>query len=193
MTFSIGGCRVAVSLPFLAAAALLLTLDSGGAVQTGFLCAAFHESAHFAAMKLTGDAPRGIRLTPFGAEIARGPELRSYRKDIAVSLAGPLANLAAWALLWIFTGRSLWSDANLLLAVCNLLPVEPLDGGQALLAFLSMRRGPEKARKTVLVCSFCTLIPFAAAGFFVLLRSRWNFSWLAAACYFMWYLLAKDR
>ncbi len=194
MTFFIGRCRVTVGFFFLAVIALLLTLDQSGAAQTGLACAALHECAHLAAMGALGCMPREIRFTPFGIDIIKPCRTdRSYGRDVLISLAGPLANLAAAAVCFaVFRLRfPMFLLANLVLFVLNIAPVEPLDGGQALQAFLCTKMEPGRAAKMVSVISFLALVPLACAGFLILFRSKWNFSLLFVSCYLMVLLLMK--
>ena len=193
MKFRIGDCRITVGFPFLAVIALVLALDRSGVAFIGLVCAALHEAAHIAAMRSTGGMPREMRFTAFGIDLVRPSEKRSYGRDALVSFAGPAANLAAAGLCFILFQRKfeIFLAANLLLFGLNILPVEPLDGGQALLSLLCLKMEPEKAGGIVSAVSFFALIPLAAAGFFVLLRSRWNFTLLFAACYLTALLLMK--
>lgn len=194
MTFWAGHCRVSVGVPFLAAAALLLALDRSGTAAAGLACAALHEAAHLAAMKWAGCMPREIRFTAFGIDIVRPGENRSYGRDVFVSLAGPFANLAAFLFSWCFEKTAgPYPAVNFLLFALNILPVAPLDGGQAFLSALCLRTRREKAEKIVSAVSFCTLLPLAVLGILVLLRSKWNFTLLFAACYLAALLLMKKE
>ncbi len=196
MTFFLGRCRVIVGFPFLAVIALLLALDRSGMAAAGLFCAALHEAAHLAAMAAFSSLPGEIRFTPFGIDILRDGRASGYRRDALVSLAGPLANFAAAALAFAFSGMRFRNFVlgNFLLFAFNILPIAPLDGGQALSAFLCLRLAPEKADRIVSAVSFLLLVPLALAGFLILLRSRWNFSLLFACCYLTALLLMKkDR
>lgn len=193
MTFRVGDCRVAVGFPFVAVIALVLALDRSGAAFLGLVCAALHETAHIAAMKALGELPQEMCFTAFGIDLVRRSEKRSYGRDALVSFAGPTANLAAAGLCFcLFPGKfQIFLVVNLLLFGLNILPVAPLDGGQAMRSLLCCKMEPEKADRVVTAVSFLVLIPLAAAGFFVLLRSRWNFTLLLAACYLTALLLMK--
>ena len=81
--------------------------------------------------------------------------------------------------------------SNALLAGFNILPVEPLDGGQALLSLLSLCLPREQAYRTVQMISFVVLVPIAALGFLVLFQSHWNATLLLAAVYLLFLLLMK--
>ena len=114
-----------------------------------------------------------------------------------MALAGPAANLLAFAVCWgaFLLTSSLYlanlAAANLLLALLNALPVGPLDGGQALYSFLCRSREAERSEKIVEVVSFFVILPIAILGFFILLRSRYNFSLLIVSGYLMLMLLLK--
>jgi stage IV sporulation protein FB len=196
VTFTLGRCRVTVGFPFLAVIALLLTLDRSGMAAAGLLCAALHEAAHLAAMAALRCLPREVRFTPFGIDILKpGRAEGSYRRDVWVSLSGPLANLAASALAFAFFGMRFprFVLGNFLLFAFNALPIAPLDGGQALFALLCLKMEPEDAERISSVLSFVLLAPLALVGFLILLRSRWNFSLLLVCCYLLALLLLKKE
>lgn len=79
------------------------------------------------------------------------------------------------------------------MAVMNLLPVEPLDGGQALFCLLAPHMEEPRARRVVLLVSVLTILPLAAAGFYVLLHSGYNFTLLAVSVYLVLLLLLKRK
>jgi stage IV sporulation protein FB len=144
-------------------------------------------------MRALGETPQEMRFTAFGIDLVRQGEERSYLRDALVSFAGPAANLAAAGLCYALFQRKyeLFFMMNLLLFGLNILPVAPLDGGQAMCALLCRRLAPDTAGRIVEAVSFFVLIPLALAGFFVLLRSRWNFTLLFAACYLTVLLMMK--
>lgn len=193
MTFRVGSCRVGVGIPFLTVVALMLALDRSGMAFAGLVCAAAHEAAHIFAMRALGELPEQMRFTAFGIDLVREEKRRSYYRDALVSLAGPAANLACAGFCLCLPGgrQSFYFAASLVLFVLNILPITPLDGGQALRSVLCARIGQEKAERVVTAVSFVTLVPLAAAGFFTLLRTRWNFTLLLVVCYLTALLLLK--
>lgn len=172
---------------------MALALDRSGVAFVGLVCAALHEASHIAAMMELGEVPQEMRFTIFGIDLIRRNEKRSYFHDALVSFAGPAVNLAAAVLCFVlFRTRYLtFLTVNLLLFGLNIMPVAPLDGGQAMRALLSRKIEPEKAERIVTVVSFFALVPMAAAGFFVLLQSRKNFTLLLAVSYLGALLLMK--
>jgi len=194
LTVFIRGCRVSVSFFFLAAAALILTEDQSGTALLTFAAAALHETGHLLVMRRFRVRLLQVRFTPFGVDIEKSVGTdRSYPRDALISLSGPLTNLVTAALFYLFgSGCSLFILVNLALALFNLLPIEPLDGGQALYSLLCIRFRPEQSAKAVAVVSFLVLTPLAVVEFIALFRSPWNFSLFLTCVYLMTLLLFKN-
>ena len=193
MNFTIRDFRLHISFFFLAALTFLLLTDRDGVALHGLLAAMIHESGHLLAMLLLRTPPAELRLCPFGIEfVKRESRANHYIEDAVISLAGPCAHAVAGAVfLSLGQGENVFFAANFLLAVLNLLPIEPLDGGQTLFSFLCLRHPLETAGKVIEVVSFFTLLPLSVLGFVVLFRSQHNFSLLLAACYMMALLMLK--
>ena len=160
------------------------------------LVALQHECAHaFAAARL-GYSLRTIVLMPFGAVIDGDMQNITLKDEISVALAGPLCNLftagffvALWWLaptVYAFTDVACYS--SLCIALVNLLPAYPLDGGRVFKACLTrgfLKKGDaynaaeQKAGK---ICRTVTL-SFAILFFLLFLglcvRGTPNFTLLA--------------
>ena len=128
-----------------------------------------HECAHaFAAAKL-GYKLNAIVLMPFGAVIDGDLQGISLKDEIFVALCGPLCNLftavffvALWwfaPTMYAFTDVACYSSLSI--ALVNLLPAYPLDGGRILKCFLIRVLGKfrtDKAEKRAeLFCRWITL------------------------------------
>jgi Zn-dependent protease len=125
-----------------------------------FFAVLFHEFGHLAAALMRGIRPKTLMLLPVGGvQIRESSDLDSKRdaqNEIYIALAGPLVSLILAAIAYLVasfispqdllhTGKPLdpqnllksavW--ANLLLAVVNLLPAYPLDGGRLLRVLLA--------------------------------------------------------
>ncbi len=133
--------------------ALLYYVDPMGCFFPFLAAAVFHELGHLAALLAFHVPIRRLRLRLSGAALETGP--MSYRQELFCALAGPAANLLLLPL-----GRY-WprlATLSLLLALFNLLPFPPLDGGRALRAALSLRlRESTVARVLSLVTILCAL------------------------------------
>jgi len=138
-----------------------------------FACVVLHELGHSLVAKLFGIPVREIVLLPIGgvAQMQKNPEKPLH--ELLIALAGPLVNVAIAALLWlgvarVFPGgldpKALATDAaaapspgllliwlfaaNVSLALFNMIPAFPLDGGRVLRALLAMGIGFPKATRT---------------------------------------------
>lgn len=194
MNFTIGGCRIWFSYFFFALIAVLLLFDTSGVAAAGLAATALHEFSHLGLMYAFDNLPEEIRFNAFGIDIIRTsrPD-HGYLRDALVSLAGPAANLLAAGLFFTFCGSMAKNlvMANMALFLFNLLPIEPLDGGQALYALLCLHWEPNTAARTVEMISFFVLLPLSAAGFLVLFRSPGNFTLLAVYVYLIFMLIYK--
>lgn len=120
-----------------------------------FVSILLHEFGHAAMSKRFGWGPSTILFWGMGGlAISQRPGRRDPKKDIAVSLAGPAVNLVlagiAFPLLYVLEGGMaagtlvgefvrLMFALNLFWAIFNLLPIYPMDGGQALQKALEIR------------------------------------------------------
>lgn len=193
LSFSLGTCRI--KLRFSCFALLAFCCLFAGIAGGAFLLSAvlLHEAAHIAAMCFLHAPPLSAELSALGCRIILDPQKRlTYRENILVSLAGPSVNLLSFFVMAVsgMPGH-LFASASLTLGILHSLPVEPLDGGLALHAFLSERLDPVRAGKLSFAVSLTVLFPLAVLGFLVLLYTRYNFSLLALSLYLMLYLVLK--
>jgi Zn-dependent protease len=118
-----------------------------GAILTLFVFASIlaHELGHAWVARRTGLTIQRITLFVFGGVARAAGEPASPGAELAVAVAGPATSLAVAlgceGLRWLVSGLTTlelaarWlARANLLLALFNLLPGVPLDGGRALRA-----------------------------------------------------------
>lgn len=128
---------------------LWLALSPAG-LFLSFLCSVvLHELGHWLVLKACGFPLQRLQITALGC-IMQTPPL-PYRIEGICALAGPAVNLLLFSLgLHWNAGFSL---VNLTLAVFNLLPLWPLDGGRFLRAVLQDLLAPGPARTIEFVIS----------------------------------------
>ncbi|MCB9777842.1 MAG: site-2 protease family protein [Alphaproteobacteria bacterium] len=111
-----------------------------------------HELGHALVGRLFGVRTRDITLYPFGGVARMQATALAPWPELAISAAGPAVNLvlAAVALGLQRLGVPLAGEllvVNLGMALFNLLPAFPMDGGRVLRAVLSLGRDPLRATR----------------------------------------------
>lgn len=142
-----------------------------------FLCVLLHEFGHIFTARAFGVPTPYVTLLPIGgvAQLERIPE--EPRQEFLIAIAGPLVNVAITILLVVFAGATLQSSAahaidntqiamidrlaavNLFLALFNMVPAFPMDGGRVLRAALAVRLG--YVRATEIAASIGQFVAFA--------------------------------
>ena len=111
--------------------------DSCGIFWPFLAAMTVHELAHAAVLLLLGGRIESVRLSFAQVELWTG--LISDRTELWSTAAGPGINLLCG---WLFRRwMPAFAAVSLLLALFNLLPVWPLDGGRLLRTLLRMRWG----------------------------------------------------
>jgi len=149
----------------------------------------WHELAHVAAAATYGLPTERVVLHPFGGTAVFTRPLDRPRQELVVVLAGPASNLLLsgvfllmrWVLERLFhplpqptpafpsppVWAYLFSLSNLFLALFNLLPAFPLDGGRALRALLAMRLSYKKATQIVTFVAQLLALLFVIGALFL--------------------------
>jgi len=142
-----------------------------------------HEMSHAIVARRFGLGIEGITLFLFGGVAELKDEPESATSEFWIAVVGPLTSFALAAMFW-FIGElirvvadptalsaliSYLATINLILAIFNLLPAFPLDGGRILRAFLWYRSGALlKATYTASRISSTLAYMLIALGFFAL-------------------------
>lgn len=149
-----------------------------------FLCVLLHEFGHIFTARAFGVSTPYVTLLPIGgvAQLERIPE--EPWEEFLIAIAGPAVNAVITLLLVYVAGAGMRLDAatavdngaislidrlavvNLFLAVFNLIPAFPMDGGRVLRAALASRMG--YVRATEIAASVGQFVAFAL-GFIGLL------------------------
>ena len=174
---SVAGTAVRIHVTFLLFLAWIFGVSyvSGGpqAAWSGlvfmvllFLCVLLHEFGHIFTARAFGVATPDVILLPIGgvSRLERIPE--KPREEFLIAIAGPLVNVAIAALLVAIGGASLQfrklasldisggslvdqlAAVNVFLALFNLIPAFPMDGGRVFRAILATRLGYVRATET---------------------------------------------
>ena len=169
-----------------------------------FLCVVLHEFGHALTARRYDIRTLDITLLPIGGVARMESMPENPRHEIWVALAGPAVNIVIALLLWPFAAAGdhvdntlLFTAAeggsvsfvdqlmriNLMLALFNLLPAFPMDGGRVMRAVLSMIMPRERATRTAASMGQALAIVLAIVG---LMGNPWLvfiavFIWIGAA------------
>ena len=166
-------------------------LLSVGYILTLFACVVLHEFGHALTARRFGIKTKDITLFPMGgmARMEKMPE--SPKEEFLVAIAGPLVNvvIAGGLFLYMYFSPTVYTPGfpagamtadkfipslfavNVIMAVFNLIPAFPMDGGRIFRALLSLKL--ERARATQVAANLGQFI----AILFVLLGLFYNI-WL---------------
>ncbi len=107
-----------------------------------YLITIFHEYGHALAAKYYNYKTNKIELNLIGGA-AFVEEIRDYKHQLNVAIAGPLVNLILIPILFLFINLNIFFVKifvlNFLIMLFNLIPALPLDGGRVFRAVLSMQ------------------------------------------------------
>ena len=155
-----------------------------------------HEFAHALVARRFGVGTDAIALFLFGGAAILDREPPTPRAEIAIALAGPLASALLGGL--AFGGDVLFAQfsnpaalaasdlgailasSNFAIALFNLLPAFPMDGGRVVRALLwHRRRHCASATAQASLTGLVSAAAFASAGAYMLYAQRdWSYAWL---------------
>ena len=163
-----------------------------------------HELSHLAVGIMLGFKPAKIELNPLGLSLAFKPNWNDYNlkiknanafeiKKIIVALAGPISNLLIAVITGIITSPSNITNlifyANILIAIFNLLPIYPLDGGRVIKGLLHIIFGKWRAKKIINEVSFIVTIILTAISSIAVFYFK-NIAIVAIIAY-LWVIILK--
>lgn len=183
------------------------------------LFAFIHELGHLAMGLILGFKPKEIKVTPVGMKIEFAIKCEEYNKKILkgnllgikreiIALAGPLTNFIIVIIVSILKNIkpeleqiSFFSIttinlqdviyANLLIAIFNLIPIYPLDGGRIIKEILHICIGLGRSEKYTYMISKTMIILLTAISSVVILYIR-NISILIIVVY-LWILMIIEK
>ena len=133
---------------------------------TMMICAILHELGHLIMGIILGMKPEKLEIIPIGIRITFKLNIKDINKKvkkankleikkILIAIAGPAINI----LLIIISATTKiniiakinFIYANLLLAIINLVPIYPLDGGRILKGIITIFKGKQKGEQTTII------------------------------------------
>jgi Zn-dependent protease/predicted transcriptional regulator len=140
-------------------------------ICAAFVCVTLHELGHSLVAQRFGVEVKEILLLPIGGVAQLRREPRKASQELLIAIAGPLVNVLIAAILFAalrpgaldevvpFAGSEVFSAPsvrgfagwllffNTGLALFNMIPALPMDGGRVLRALLTMRVGKQRATR----------------------------------------------
>ena len=126
--------------------------------------AIIHELGHLLLGLILGEKPKEIKLTPLGLSMILKINTKEYNKKIKkanllelkkilIAIAGPLTNIIIIILAIFFNIENSKLESivysNLMIAIFNLLPIYPLDGGRIIKGILHIYFGKQKSEEII--------------------------------------------
>ncbi|MGB8490911.1 MAG: site-2 protease family protein [Bacteroidales bacterium] len=151
-----------------------------------FLCVVLHEFGHAITARRFKIVTRDITVYPIGGIASLESMPSDPRQELQVALAGPAVNLVIALVLWGYLKATGYPDiwpirpinlsgssfipnllyANIILALFNLIPAFPMDGGRVLRSLLAMKMTHSKATSVAARTGQLLAIGFVFFGFF---------------------------
>jgi len=149
---------------------LFLIVLSGDIAYYAFIFGSLllHEIGHLIAAKLAGFKVRACTLMPYGGELLIVNRTRhTPTEQLMLAMGGPIATaiLLFCSLLLPIPGQSALVTVQCIILVTNLLPILPLDGGQAIVALLSVNKEFQETYEKVL--TYSVILSAAGMLFFI--------------------------
>ena len=178
MTKKLSELKIKVSPLFILMAVFVLVINRIEVFVFYAVSIILHETAHSITAKKLGYKLHVMKFMPYGVAIEGEFNSMPAIDEIIVAITGPLSNLIVCLLLsalwWYFPvvheyTKQLFT-VNFSLAVVNLLPIYPLDGGRIALAITSAKIGRTHAYKrikTVGITLGIGILILALVGIFV--------------------------
>ncbi|MFA5499665.1 MAG: site-2 protease family protein [Candidatus Omnitrophota bacterium] len=205
--FKLFGISINIHITFLL---LLIFFLSGGikwlVLILGVFCfVTLHEICHSLVAKSYGIEVREITLLPIGGIASMSAMPEKPHQEFFISIAGPLFNLVVVAVFYIPIKNLLGPEVlfyrplstatwpltisylywiNLILAIFNLIPAFPMDGGRVLRSLLAQKMGYQRATKVAVNLGHIFALIFAyfgIVGFNIILIAIAVFIYMAAS------------
>lgn len=183
-------CKVKIEPSVLLLLAGFVLLSSPVLLAALLLAALCHELGHYTVLRLLGGTVKELNITVFGAEM-QVVGRTGYGGEFLATLAGPGVNLLIAVGFSLLGKRAelfyLFSGAQAVLGVFNLLPIRSLDGGALLWIMVAYCTEPYTADRVTAWVGFGTALCLTGAAAALLLRVGGTPFFLLAILGLLWH------
>ncbi len=179
--FSVGETEIRMSPLVMLLLPAALALGGLRMTAVAFLSLTVHEAAHAMTAHRLGYPVRSVEIQPFGFVARMDADLAAFGDAAAIYAAGPAASLSLAAFSALLESvfprygsmKAGVTEYNLLIALMNLLPALPLDGGRLVFAAFS-GRGRRTASIVLRALGAAAGAAFLAAFLFLIMNGAFN-------------------
>ncbi len=169
-----------------------------------------HELGHLLCGMLLGFRPDKMTILPYGLKINFKTRIEEYNKKIGkgsiigvkkiiLALAGPITNIICIIITYIYGKNNMISIenyqyiiySNMLIAIFNLLPIYPLDGGRIVKEITHIKFGGRKSYHTTCFISEITLYALTAITSILIIKYK-NIAMILLIIY-LWFIVFRDN
>lgn len=189
--FSIFNCKIKIDFLFVAVLTFITVTDKTFLSLCAVALIFAHEMGHIISAKILKTPIYEINFGPVNVDILKPQAYysKSFFQKMIIILSGFISNLIIFIILsgiYIITKNKflmLVALQSFIIGMINILPIESLDGGEAVGLILHKFFSYENAKKISNVLSLVFLVPATFFGIFLGIKSRHNISVIMLALY----------
>lgn len=181
---------------------IALVLDFAIDLAVTYMIVLLHELAHFCVAKKLGVPGDKLVIMPFGVTMRiKTTAIGSPEDEIKIAVAGPMSNVVmAFCAIALHSADLLdtyWANyltaLNCGIALMNVVPALPLDGGRMLKAYLTLRQGYIKAYNLTMLITRITAVALIILGIVLVFITRFNFSFIMIGAFLVANTVSEQR